>query len=559
MLRSLIGRSNLRTLARLSAPPAKPHHIRHIHSVTPLRTGSIARHSLLLAEGRSKLFNPSVILGVHAFHSTPRREAAPLIPLLLGALKASTALEVARTTARIALTFIPFILIGNFKSRRYLQHAAVHGKPVSDEKKELILKSVRWRTNAFHILLFIPWLLFWATILASLERTPLTGRWRLILLSPDEEDQIANQLAGPGWYQAVGEILAAEGPTRVIPTSDWRYQWVLDTLRKLESTIPILQQESLLAPVWLEKGEDGRPLPPPADYPLRPRPRGADQMRWMWCQHYVAPHAIPGAPYSLVLVDKPDAANAFSYGFGPQGGGGIVVYSGFLDDILAKAPAEPPPAPPPVEASWWSSLFGGLASRPAPTHPIPTPEQTSELAILLAHELAHLVLTHHLETLSSATIIVPGIVSILSDAVRAFLFPITMVFGPFVNDAVAQLGTLGSSEVARLGEYCTSAHQETEADVVSARLLAHAGFDARAAVRFWEARAAVPFAECANVQQAESAGARRLLGSTHPLHDTRIEALKDELVRWELERRVTVARRAKTEEECEVVLSLLAA
>lgn len=105
---------------------------------------------------------------------------------------------------------------------------------------------------------------------------------------------------------------------------------MLDTLRKLESTIPILQQEALLAPVWLERGADGRPLPPPADYPLRPRPRGADQMRWMWCHQYVAPHAIPGAPYSLVLVDKPDAANAFSYGFGPQGGGGIVVYSGYV-------------------------------------------------------------------------------------------------------------------------------------------------------------------------------------------------------------------------------------
>lgn len=158
---------------------------------------------------------------------------------------------------------------------------------------------------------------------------PNPNRWRLILLSPDEEDQIATQLAGPGWYQAVGEILAADGPTTIIPTTDWRYQWVLDTLRKLESTIPILQREAMLEPLWLQKGEDGKPLPPPAAYPLRPRPRGADHLRWMWCDHYVAPHAIPGAPYSLVLVDKPEAANAFSYGFGPQGGGGIVVYSGY--------------------------------------------------------------------------------------------------------------------------------------------------------------------------------------------------------------------------------------
>lgn len=184
-----------------------------------------------------------------------------------------------------------------------------------------------------------------------------------------------------------------------------------------------------------------------------------------------APHAIPGPPYSLLVVDKPGASNAFSYGFGPDGGGGVVVYSGFLDDILSRSYEKTKQSSPPKGTSWWSYLFGGLsAPPPPPSHPTPSPEQTSELAILLAHELAHLVLSHHLETLSSVNIFVPGVLSIVSDVLRVVVFPITMVFGPFVNDALAQLGKVGSGEISKIGEYCTSGKQEIEADVVSARL-----------------------------------------------------------------------------------------
>jgi hypothetical protein len=198
-------------------------------------------------------------------------------------------------------------------------------------------------------------------------------------------------------------------------------------------------------------------------------------------------HVIAGPPYSLIVVDDPNARNAFSYGFGPDGAGGIVVYSGFLDDILSKKDAqsterEPDGSgssgggsaaqqQPAATSSSWSNLFGGLffAAPPLPAQHYPTTEQTTDLAILLAHELSHLVLSHHLETLSSMTIVVPGVLSLVSDFIRAFVFPITMLFGPFVNDAFADLGKAGSGELSKLGEYCTSMKQEIEADVVSAR------------------------------------------------------------------------------------------
>ena len=257
--------------------------------------------------------------------------------------------------------------------------------------------------------------------------SPSLLRWRVILLSPEEEEEIAAQLAGPGWYRAVGEILSADGAPTIIPPSDWRLVWVRDTLRRLESAIPTLQREDELCPHWLDCGPDDIPLPPPADYPLRPRPRGAEQLRrWaeLSCARVAppAPHAIAGPPYSLLLVDRPDSSNAFSYGFGPDGGGGIVVFSGFLDEVLSRHPCAPPEPPP---QSFLSRLFGLAPAQPA--HPVPTQQQTTELATLLAHELAHLVLSHHIETLSTGSIVWPSVLSIVTDAIRAFLFPVTMM------------------------------------------------------------------------------------------------------------------------------------
>ncbi|OSD06464.1 hypothetical protein PYCCODRAFT_1360626 [Trametes coccinea BRFM310] len=456
-------------------------------------------------------------------------------------------------TARVALTFVPIILLKNLRSKKLIRIADKHQIPELVEKREDLVKRIRHRTILFHILLFVPIIIFWAAIVASLERTPLTGRWRIILLSPEEEEEIAAQLAGPGWYRAVGEILSAEGgPPNVIPPSDWRLQWVRDTLRRLEGAIPTLARESEDCAHWVDCGPDDIPLPPPAEYPLRPRPRASEYLRRfaeMTCSRTAppAPHAIAGPPYSLLVIDKPDASNAFSYGFGPDGGGGIVVFSGFLDDVLSRHQA---PMSEPEPQSWLSRLFG-LGPR-APPHPIPTEEQTADLATLLAHELAHLVLSHHIETLSSGSIVWPSVLSIVTDAIRAFLFPVTMLFGPFINDALAGMGKVGAGEFSHLSEFCTSQKQEIEADVVSARILAHAGFDPRHALRFWENRHETPeTAEC-SPGRAEEATAprweltRRLMGEmgeTHPVHQVRVQKLKAELDRWEDERQAARARR----------------
>jgi len=72
------------------------------------------------------------------------------------------------------------------------------------------------------------------------------------------------------------------------------------------------------------------------------------------------------------------------------------------------------------------------------------------------------------------------------------------------------------------------------------RLLAHAGFDARDAVKFWEQRSG-PAAECGRSCQPEAPSetfkiARQIMGASHPVSELRVTRLKDELARWEIER-----------------------
>jgi hypothetical protein len=78
-------------------------------------------------------------------------------------------------------------------------------------------------------------------------------------------------------------------------------------------------------------------------------------------------------------------------------------------------------------------------------------------------------------------------------------------------------------------------------------LLAHAGFDPRHAIRFWESRhePSERTAECTPRRASEAiahekwekeAMPMRWMGSTHPYNVVRVDKLKDELRRWETKR-----------------------
>ncbi|EJD06553.1 uncharacterized protein FOMMEDRAFT_165320 [Fomitiporia mediterranea MF3/22] len=554
--------------------------------------------------------------------SLPRRHGHFVGALLASVLKVSASIQFASMITKIALTFVPFLAVRKIIVRKYLNYV-IQEKPELEYKRGKLEEKLRKNTRLYRALIAVPIVIFGLTFVASLERTPLSGRWRVILLSPEEEDAILKQLQGDGWYRAVLEVISQDGSPDIIPPSDWRYQVVESVLRRLEKTIPILAVEKRLELPWPDRDPDDVPFPPPANYPLTPRPSAKEYLRWFcdnWCcesrkmrsKHQPAPplvsstvetdinapHLIPGPPYNLVLVDRPDCDNAFSFGFGPDGGGGIVVYSGFLDRVFGKNPTNsvinapheehgPPPSRSMVSELIgsllaFSSTSGSQATSPSsrahhhhhqnslPPPITPTEEQITQLAILLAHELSHLILSHHLETLSAGTVFIPGAISMFSDLLRAVLFPITMIFGPFVNDAVGNLGKIGAGEFAKITEYCSSMNLEFEADAVSARILAHAGFDARHMVSFWEQRRDANLSECSSSRSAEHAKdydyegslvvsaledgankslgvrlARRIVGATHPAHEARLLRLKSELQRWEIERAKAIRRREK--------------
>ena len=83
------------------------------------------------------------------------------------------------------------------------------------------------------------------------------------------------------------------------------------------------------------------------------------------------------------------------------------------------------------------------------------------------------------------------------------------------------------------------------------RILAHAGFDARKAVSFWQERDEAEVSECSPKRAEEYAAgksslARRIMGSTHPQHSQRVARLKAELDRWETKRMKALQQLSRT-------------
>lgn len=287
-----------------------------------------------------------------------------------------------------------------------------------------------WSRIVVFSLLILPCLLLCGVYAFALERVPFTGRWRIILLTAEDEDKISSSLAGPNWYKSVINLLTTpEAPAPpVLPLTDWRWRWVEGVLRRLEDGIiaAVAAAEAGEPDAW--EATPGGLSPPASKYPLRPRPRVSTRL------HSVLPGGDPqsgqehlelGPPFSLMLMEKADR-NAFSYGFGGKGAGGIVVFTGLLDDVLAHDQTVLPEEPIPAKKA--GGIFGGLFStpdsRPAPVFR-PSEEQELHLACVLAHEMGHLLLSHHLETLSQQQVLWPSLLGLTMDLIRAFIWPLT--------------------------------------------------------------------------------------------------------------------------------------
>ncbi|KAK4689275.1 hypothetical protein P7C73_g816, partial [Tremellales sp. Uapishka_1] len=409
-----------------------------------------------------------------------------------------------------------------------------------------MFKDRLWITRLFLVgLLLFPMLLLSGVYLAGLERVPLTGRWRLILLTPEEEDAISTSLAGSNWYRSVINLLTtSDHPAPpVVPFDDWRWLWVQGTLRKLEAAV-VAECQGQSPPITTPS----RISPPPPAHPIKTRPRMSSTL------HGALPggdansgqeHLELGPPYSFLLMEK-DERNAFSYGFGGKGAGGVVVFTGLLDSILSEHLPAPETASPPSSQSFFASIFSPAPIETRRTQtPQPTEEQTLHLACVLAHEMGHLLLSHHLETLSQQQVLWPSVLGFTMDLVRAFIWPLTSFLGPAVNDALANMGKTSTDElVDRYGEVGFQWKHEYEADLAGIRapirILALAGYDPyKALSHFSNSVADLHEIQPLDKHEEHESWTGRFFKlwteATHPSPEMRTQKVKEELERWEEE------------------------
>ncbi|GAA5833223.1 hypothetical protein JCM9279_001461 [Rhodotorula babjevae] len=605
--------------------------------VRPMMLDAQAR--LALRAGAARLFSTTPAPSVPLLPPSPASLAGVCTPLELGLplllplaslLKSTAALNVLSFVTRISLTLLPLSArsrILHALRERYLRDptslsASLVGRCALDYHARTLAAPSGFlsRWNALFglpLLVLTPLVLLALVALASLERTPITGRWRVVMLSPAEEaDLVRSVLAPPSpssaadaaaagvvpegtsrdWVATLRRVLdlADEGrsPTTgrrrllggdVLDPRDWRVRWAEAVLRALEQG----------AAPGLAAGDGGAPrrgpsvlAPPPTSFPLEPRAEALGEDT-SWSDEFVLAkpahahsahaHSHEGgraqAPlrleYDLLVVDRADA-NAFSFGFGPDAQGApaatgegaaaavrprrgvIVVYTGFLDEILGRTAAPPPSSSTStyehVSPASTASTGDPLRAHLAPTT-LPTDAQTRQLAVLLAHELAHLALSHTLESYASSSLLVPHLARLTSDVLRTFLYPVTALLGPFINDALGRSLSEGAQGgfgvLAEAVNSCESRKLESEADVVALRLLATSGIDPHCALSFWEDRVAHPASTSSPSSSSSSAHAHahtirphsttapESLLRSHPVDEERVERIRDELASWE--------------------------
>lgn len=150
------------------------------------------------------------------FHSSSPRQGLPFLVQAAALLKSSGALSFVQLVGRIALTLLPMAVLKRSLFLKLIKHLPLSEHPTLAGMHKHMQASINFINIVMWGLIVVPGSLFVATFLASLERTPVTGRWRLILLSPEEEKSVADDLRGDGWRDAVANILTM-GETEPLP------------------------------------------------------------------------------------------------------------------------------------------------------------------------------------------------------------------------------------------------------------------------------------------------------------------------------------------------------
>ena len=375
-----INSVRLETPRSLRPTPSKIPSSLHLHSARP-------RLSLPI------LTTPSLFSRARLFSSSRPRSGLHFIVPIAAALKSTEALHLLVWITRLSLTLLPLSVRAKaiFALReRYLRDpssltATIWSRLASTYYSGSLAQpsGLLSRFNALWglpLLLISPFILLALVGFASLERTPVTGRWRFVMLSPAEESELVDgildigRIASPAttahanngeitpvapegssldWVRILRQVLSLpdEGVDPetgrrmllggvVLDQRDWRVRWSEAVLRALEKGVV----EGLTRDGAGARGEGEALRPPPSKWPLEGR--SSEQSSWkeelIMSKHLDGHASSEGkdglkVEYDILVIDR-DENNAFSFGFGPEKRsnqesgrrGVIVVYTGTL-------------------------------------------------------------------------------------------------------------------------------------------------------------------------------------------------------------------------------------
>ncbi|GAA5925671.1 uncharacterized protein JCM15063_005086 [Sporobolomyces koalae] len=448
--RSGLGLQSLRLASPCRPTSDKPALALHRHALRSHMSLPTAAPTSLFARG---------------FSTSQCRHGVHFLLPLATALKSTEALHVLVWVTRISLTLLPLSIrskaIFALRERQIRDPSSLTASIFSRLAAacyagELTRPSgflSRWNAMiGLPLLLLSPFILLGLVAFASLERTPVTGRWRLVMLSPAEESELVEGILSIGrtaqpattaqvhlgetqpvapegtsldWVAILRQVLELpdEGVDPVtgrrmllggvvLDHRDWRVRWTEAVLRALEKGVV----EGLTREGSGAKGEGEALRPPPSKFPLEGRAVAPCQPGWkdelIVSKHFEGSTNSNAAQlqveYDILVIDR-DENNAFSFGFAPEHHnlehhgrrGVIVVYTGFLKQVLGEtaSPSQAPPTTSRPSSGRLASFFSlpTTAATPATTtepDPIasyfaPTTLPTQEQCKSLAVLLSH--------------------------------------------------------------------------------------------------------------------------------------------------------------------------
>ncbi|KAH8085901.1 peptidase family M48-domain-containing protein [Filobasidium floriforme] len=396
---------------------------------------------------------------------------------------------------------------------------ALKGALLNVTRVSLITLPFIWRWRLWQkyrrtsmILVNIPIIAFCLVLALGLDQSPRTDRWRLLLMSENEE---------MAWsMKKFDEVLTHDGPLLLPSTSPLTQRVsrvctrLVQALEEEDQTVihgaswPPKDRVSELSKVIAERerrnsggvggggGSDGRggtryePSAKASSAVMPFRPESANPLK-----------VLEGGDWSLYVVDLPKI-NAFAL---PSKD--IFVYAGLVDLV----------------------------------------DDDTLLAAVLAHEIAHVTQRHAVENLGFL-----NIAAVAFDVLRGISFALTISF-PFITDSAGLFINWLNNVVA---ERAYSRKLEMEADAVGLNFMAEAGYDPRAALDLWDLMAAVE-ADAASRGQPLSLSDRLSLLQTHPTSNVRQDALARlmpkalELYKQSDVYKQTIARRLQKKQEAD--------